>query len=46
MIFICVLFGFSSTKAFKIFYSQDWSEKKKSFCKNGGDGVLLQPLIM
>ena len=44
MVFTCVLFGFSLTKAFKIF--TDKVDLKKQFCKNGGDGVLLQTLIM
>ena len=44
MVFPCVLFGFSLTKAFKIF--TDKVDLKKQFCKNGGDGVLLQTLIM
>ena len=45
MILICVLFGFSLTKAFlRTFYSWSWSEIR--FCENVGDEVLLQPLIM
>ena len=45
MIFICVLFGFSLTKAFlKLSYSWAWSEKQ--FCENVVDEVLLHPLIV
>ena len=44
MIFTCVLFRFSLTKAFKIFTGK--VDLKTQLCKNGGDGVLLQPLII
>ena len=44
MIFTCVLFRYNITKVLRFFTGK--VDLKEQFCKNGGNGVLLQPLII